>query len=191
MTCLIYKYTSPSGKSYIGKTTERTESNRKYQHGYAARKGSTTAFHCAIRKHGMEAFTYEVLMTGIPSEIANGMEIIYIDLHKPEYNMTTGGDGVDSETAKRVANERWADPEDTAKRIAAMKGKKKTITDEFRKAQSARCLGKPNQWNTIEYTCPYCTKVGRGPNMKRYHFDKCKNFGGGAFEGVMASKGKK
>jgi len=188
---LIYKYTSPSGKSYIGKTREDREDARKYEHIYAAGKNKTTAFYYAIRKYGIEDFKYEVLMTGIPSEIANGMEIIYIDLHKPEYNMTTGGDGVDSETAKRVANERWADPEDTAKRIAAMKGKKKTITDEFRKAQSARCLGKVNTWNKIEYTCPHCYKVGRGPNMKRYHFDKCKAFGGGAFEGVMNTKGKK
>ena len=26
----------------------------------------------------------------------------------------------------------------------------------------------------IERTCPHCGKVGKGPNMKRYHFDKCK-----------------
>lgn len=26
----------------------------------------------------------------------------------------------------------------------------------------------------IQYTCPHCGKIGKGPNMKRYHFDKCK-----------------
>ena len=26
-----------------------------------------------------------------------------------------------------------------------------------------------------EHTCPHCGKVGRGGNMKRYHFDNCKN----------------
>ena len=25
-----------------------------------------------------------------------------------------------------------------------------------------------------EHTCPHCKKIGKGPNMKRYHFDKCK-----------------
>jgi len=25
-----------------------------------------------------------------------------------------------------------------------------------------------------EHTCPHCGKVGKGPNMKGYHFDKCK-----------------
>ena len=188
---LIYKYTSPSGKSYIGKTREDREDARKYEHIYAAGKNKTTAFHCAIRKYGIEEFKYEVLMPGIPSEIVNGMEIIYIDLHKPEYNHTTGGDGVDSYTAERVAKERWANPEDTAKRVAAMQGKKKTITEAWSKAASIRTSNRNKVWNTIEYTCPHCYKVGRGPNMKRYHFDKCKNFGGGAFEGVLAAKGKK
>ena len=26
----------------------------------------------------------------------------------------------------------------------------------------------------IEVTCPHCSKVGKGPNMTRYHFDNCK-----------------
>lgn len=26
-----------------------------------------------------------------------------------------------------------------------------------------------------EYICPHCGKVGKGPNMKRYHFDNCKH----------------
>jgi hypothetical protein len=26
-----------------------------------------------------------------------------------------------------------------------------------------------------ELTCPHCNKVGKGPNMKRYHFDNCKH----------------
>jgi len=28
--------------------------------------------------------------------------------------------------------------------------------------------------NTKEYICPYCQLVGKGPNMKRYHYDNCK-----------------
>lgn len=29
--------------------------------------------------------------------------------------------------------------------------------------------------NRREYTCPHCSKVGKGPGMKRYHFDNCKH----------------
>lgn len=171
---LIYQYTSPSGKSYIGKTSERREQRRRYEHFYDSCKNSFTAFHNAIRKYGIESFEYKVLMRGIPDEIVSGLEVIYIGLFKPEYNITTGGEGVDSVTAKRCANRRWADHEDRERRVAAMRGKNKTITDEFRKAQSERCLGKANAWNTIQYTCPHCDKIGKGPNMKRYHFDNCK-----------------
>jgi hypothetical protein len=28
--------------------------------------------------------------------------------------------------------------------------------------------------NYIENECPHCGKVGKGPNMSRYHFDRCK-----------------
>lgn len=28
--------------------------------------------------------------------------------------------------------------------------------------------------NRKEYTCPHCSKNGKGPGMKRYHFDNCK-----------------
>ena len=28
--------------------------------------------------------------------------------------------------------------------------------------------------NLKEYVCPFCNTTGKGPNMKRYHFDKCK-----------------
>lgn len=34
-------------------------------------------------------------------------------------------------------------------------------------------LGKPH--NLIKRSCPHCGKVGSGPNMTRYHFDKCKD----------------
>ena len=28
--------------------------------------------------------------------------------------------------------------------------------------------------NNIEHKCPHCSKIGKGPAMFRYHFDKCK-----------------
>lgn len=34
---------------------------------------------------------------------------------------------------------------------------------------------KLGEQNRIEYTCPHCNKVGKGPGMHRYHFDKCKS----------------
>ena len=31
-----------------------------------------------------------------------------------------------------------------------------------------------NPKTRTEHTCPHCNKIGKGPNMKRYHFDNCK-----------------
>lgn len=30
--------------------------------------------------------------------------------------------------------------------------------------------------NSTQHTCPHCLKQGKGPNMKRYHFDNCKKY---------------
>jgi len=48
------------------------------------------------------------------------------------------------------AKKQWDDPEQRAKKMAGMRGKREIVT------------------------CPYCKKEGGGGNMRRYHFDKCK-----------------
>lgn len=55
-TGIIYMATSPSGKNYIGRTTQRLK-NRKYKH-YSDSFGKlyNTKFSRAIRKYGKENF---------------------------------------------------------------------------------------------------------------------------------------
>lgn len=52
-------------------------------------------------------------------------------------------------------------------------------TEEHNKNLSKAKLGKklsvPRVCNT--YECPHCGKIGKGPNMKRYHFNNCKKKG--------------
>ena len=177
---LIYKYESPSGKVYIGKTSEVREERRKKEHLYLSSKDSKTAFHKAVRKYGKDSFDYTVLANGIDDCLVNFLEtssIYMYDSYEKGYNMTTGGDGVDSETASRIMKTRWLDEQSAEVLKKSMQGRKKTISKEFKEAQSLRTKGKPNLWNTVEYTCPHCNKTGKGPNMKRYHFDKCKSKG--------------
>ena len=58
MTGIIYKYTSPSGKSYIGQTIKTLEKRAKYTgEGYAR----CPVFYKAILKYGFENFTCEIL----------------------------------------------------------------------------------------------------------------------------------
>jgi|688.fasta_scaffold04283_37 hypothetical protein len=44
--------------------------------------------------------------------------------------------------------------------------------NKLRKKLSDIHLGKKKTWNIVH--CPYCAKIGRRPNMTRYHFNKCK-----------------
>lgn len=96
---IIYKYTAPSGKVYIGQT--RDERNRRLRwfrmtpQYYAGGKLEE-----ARRKYGPENFEYEVLLkieTDNEEEltkILNQKEIEYIDLYdsiKEGYNMDIGG----------------------------------------------------------------------------------------------------
>jgi hypothetical protein len=48
------------------------------------------------------------------------------------------------------AKKQWDNPEQRAKKMAAMRGKRKILT------------------------CPHCGTIGGGGNMSRYHFEKCK-----------------
>lgn len=43
--------------------------------------------------------------------------------------------------------------------------------NEIKQKLSLVHKGKKQQWTTV--TCPTCGLVGRGPNMKRYHFENC------------------
>lgn len=102
MKGIIYKYTSPSGKSYVGQTTN--ELKRKREHYYSSfnmkSKAYNYPFHVAIRKYGFDSFDYCVLWTIIDDNLEkiqtelDKMEIYYIGLYdtfKHGYNQTIGG----------------------------------------------------------------------------------------------------
>lgn len=97
MKGIIYKYTSPSNKVYIGQTIH--EHRRYMTH---KRGDGDTKFCRAIRKYGFENLTYEVIFTidnedrKRIKEKLDFMERYYIrkyDSFKNGYNMTLGGDG--------------------------------------------------------------------------------------------------
>ena len=64
-----------------------------------------------------------------------------------------GSTGVkrDHDTYSAGAKKQWANPEQRAKKMEAMRGKREVVT------------------------CPHCGVQGGGGNMRRYHFDRCKN----------------
>jgi group I intron endonuclease len=100
-TGIIYMYTSPSGKSYIGQTWYPDK--RKKQHKDARSK---SYFHSAIKKYGFENFKYEILHENIQNQIElDLLESCEIEnkktLHPYGYNlMITGRGGLLTEEHK-------------------------------------------------------------------------------------------
>lgn len=125
---VIYKYTSPSGKIYIGQTIN--ERSRKSKHKNDTSK-TNTYFGKAIRKYGWENFKYEVIIKFNPTadreklkRVLDKLEKRYINLFKSNdpnsgYNLNEGGNGnlgyTHSEETKKVISESsksyWEDPE--------------------------------------------------------------------------------
>lgn len=105
MIGIIYKYTSPSGKSYIGQTIH--EEIRKGQHIQAAKdKNTQHPFYKAVQKYGWDNISYEVLVRfecgnkSTLTKILDHFEIFYIskyNSYKRGYNQTPGGHIVYSE----------------------------------------------------------------------------------------------
>lgn len=95
---VVYKYTSPSGKSYIGQTTN--ERHRRNTWFCTKRRYAGTTINRARAKYGPENFEYEVLFKRIFTSFEEAqveldkMEIFYINLYdtfKNGYNNTVGG----------------------------------------------------------------------------------------------------
>lgn len=93
----IYRVTSPSGKVYIGKTSQGL-AKRRYDHEWLAKKKPNTPFAKAILKYG-DTMVWEVVESNIEGlERANQRErhwISTLDTTNPDkgYNLTVGGDG--------------------------------------------------------------------------------------------------
>ena len=113
----IYKLTSPSGKHYIGQTTNLKDRKRclynpnKYYSGHKLDN--------AIKKYGIENFKYEIIIQIINAdkiklrEKLDELEIFYIEKYnsyRDGYNMTLGGSGstgcFQTESSKKAISEK-------------------------------------------------------------------------------------
>ena len=96
---IIYKVTNNvNGKMYIGKTISSL-GRRITEHNKAAKKGITKSiFHYAIRKYGINMFTFEVICRCASLTELAVAEVQYIEKQNTRvpngYNITMGGDGV-------------------------------------------------------------------------------------------------
>lgn len=83
-----------NNKRYVGMTSKHL-SERWSLHKADARRNKPWHLHRAIRKYGEENFTIELLEETTVSSLEElgKIETSWIEKLKPEYNMTTGGEG--------------------------------------------------------------------------------------------------
>lgn len=131
---IVYKLTFPSGKSYIGVTTETLERRVKRHISYA-RAGKRYAISSAIRKYGEKSFSSEEIARSDDKSILLTMEVQEIIRHNTQipygYNMTGGGEGSNN----------YSPSVETRVAIAkALKGRK--LSEMHRRAISSAQAGK-------------------------------------------------
>jgi hypothetical protein len=128
----IYKITNIlNNKPYFGQT--RQPPNRRwYQHKHASKNGGKMILYNAIRLHGIEHFTFEVIYECETLEELNAKEIEYISINNSlsptGYNAAKGGDNYEKT------------PETCAKLSASNKGR--IISKEWRKNLSIAAKGR-------------------------------------------------
>ena len=91
---LIYKLTSPSNKSYIGKTVQSFSVRMR---GHKDKNSNCTALKNAINKYGWDQMKREIVEENIPEDQLNDREKYWIKTYNTMtphgYNLTDGGDG--------------------------------------------------------------------------------------------------
>lgn len=96
MNGIIYYAISPSGKGYVGQTTQLLRQRIATHKNFAEKERDNFVFHKAIRKYGFDNFTWEILEENIQTiEELNEREQYWIKekrTYPDGYNMTPGGD---------------------------------------------------------------------------------------------------
>lgn len=168
MAAIVYLATNRiNGKRYVGVTGNGLAFRRR-QHEQAPNNKRTTCryFHAAMKKYGPGAFDWIVLSTRETFQEALREEVRIISEIKPEYNLTTGGQG----SKGRVVSQEQKDHHSKV-----MKGRKKP--PEFGEKIRLYQLGRKRD-----------EEVGRKISAKRlgmkFSAEHCRNIG-------LSKKGKK
>lgn len=145
----VYRHISPSGKMYVGITSQEPEKRWQRGRGYVR----NAYFNRAIKKYGWDSFKHEILLNNLTKEQAELAEILFIgywDLTNQErgYNLSHGGDtiGKHSEKSKLKMSQahrgKVVSTETRDKISKASLGRKHT--KEYRAHMSALHSGKGN-----------------------------------------------
>ena len=182
----VYKYTSPTGKVYIGQTCQ-TLLERSKLDGSGYKK--SVGFYNAIQKYGFDNFKKEILKDNLTSNEADYWEKYYIRKYNAmdkNYgcNCREGGShGLWSDDIKRKISESHKGKhltEDHKNNLAKSSiGKKKNFTKQhknnIREAAKKRGFPNPQPVICIETKIKYKSRneAARSLNIKEWEIGKC------------------
>lgn len=153
---IVYQATNlANNKRYIG-VTKLGLRDRVRRHRYEAKKGNGL-FQKAVRKYGIDGFSFEVLADFEDDyDLARVYEFEMICKHRPEYNLTAGGEGgtpAESTRAKLAAVHlgRKRPPEARANMSEAQRrrAREHPISAETREKMRAAKLGRRHSPESI------------------------------------------
>lgn len=173
---LVYKHTSPSGKVYIGITSQRVTKRWKNGRGYEG----CTVFYRAVQKYGWQNIKHEIVAEGLSNEEACLMEQNLIAKYKSSdprygYNMTLGGEHYDpNEEWRRKASEshkKYYQEHPEARERVSEQSKGRPCTEEnkeyFRAVMKQYYIDHPEERERVANTFrgmkrseEFCRKVG-------------------------------
>jgi group I intron endonuclease len=165
---IIYKAIGPTGKVYIGQTTESLK-ERKRKHQYRAHRGDRRSpFHVALLALGFSSFAWEQIDTANSKEELDQKEKHWIAHYKANdpahgYNGTSGGEHY------------TATPEHRRKNSEARKGKKLPLATCQKMSLAHKNKGtKPPSWKDKKLTEEHRQKIGIGNKGKIRSPETCK-----------------
>jgi len=177
----IYKTTNTiTNKSYIGYSSD-WKSRRRLHKLNSKKNNKNYIFYNSIRKHGFENFVWESIYQSLDKQ--HTLEVMeqyfineYCTMWPHGYNMKFGGSGgnLSDQAKKKISEKRkgiiFSDEHIKNLSISHL-GKKHTEEQKIKISNSLK--GKKKNLKLV--TCPHCNKSGKGSNMTRYHFTKCKD----------------
>ena len=151
---VIYKISnSINDKVYYGQTKSNPPSHRWNRHKYSSKNQCKVPIHCAMRKHGIENFKFEIICSCDTLDELNKKEIEIIfssnSFCPNGYNVMKGGDNFErTEEHKRKIGDALRGKQKTAEHVEKMKISKKGIglgipkSEEHKQKISKAHLGK-------------------------------------------------
>lgn len=149
----VYILEFPNGKKYCGQTKQTLKERAKYDgSGY---KKCPKVWN-AIQKYGWENVKSTIIADNLTSEEADALEIKTIKDYQLQndlygYNVTEGGNNLDSKTRSKNSLERWQDPNYRDKIVQGMKNYCATEQGKLHHKEEGKLCKYKNGYTVIKY----------------------------------------